>query len=68
MPESAAASFGWYIWPLLLALYGLCLMLVLLTLRPRIMIYNITTERLRPLLEDLATRLIGSSSERETVS
>ena len=62
MPESAAASFGWYIWPLLLALYGLCLMLVLLTLRPRIMIYNITTERLRPLLEDLATRLDGDSA------
>lgn len=56
-PFEAAVQFGPYVWLLLLALYGLCVVLVLLLLRPRLIIYNISLERLRPILADLVDRL-----------
>lgn len=47
-PESAALHFlGSLVWVPLLSLYGLCVVLVLLTLRPRLVIYNIRAEELR---------------------
>jgi hypothetical protein len=49
-PEGAAVRFGALVWPLLLAFYGLCVSLVVLLQRPRIVIYNITAEQLRPIL------------------
>lgn len=56
-PSAAAIHFGAWVWLLLIALYGLCLILVLLTLRPRITVYNIPAEELRAILADLAPRL-----------
>jgi hypothetical protein len=60
-PDAAAAHLGpsgpWYVWAVLLALYGLCLVWVLLTLRPRLVIYNISADQLRPILADLVERL-----------
>jgi hypothetical protein len=38
-------------------LYALCLVLLLLTLRPRLVIYNISTDELRPILADLVPEL-----------
>ena len=50
LPEAAVARFGGFVWLLLLALYGLCLTLLVLLMRPRLVIYNITTEQLRPIM------------------
>jgi hypothetical protein len=57
LPERAAAEFGAGVWLLLLTLYFLGLLLVVLTLRPRLVLYNITIEQLRPALADVVTRL-----------
>ena len=56
-PEAAAMSFGAFVWVLLLAFYALCLVLVLLLLRPRLIIYNISADQLRPILADLVDQL-----------
>ena len=56
-PTTAAVLFGPYTWAFLLALYGLCLVLVLLMARPRLVIYNISVDQLRPVLADLVEGL-----------
>ena len=55
--NAALIRYGPYVWVLLLAFYGLCLVLVLLLLRPRLVIYNISADQLRPILADLVTQL-----------
>lgn len=57
LPESAAVHFDGYIWVLLLGFYMLCLTLLVLLLRPRIIIYNVTADQLRPTLVSAATEL-----------
>ena len=57
LPHSVARHFGPYVWLLLGALYMLCVTLLVLMSRPRLVIYNMTAEQLRPLLADLAARL-----------
>jgi hypothetical protein len=56
-PFEAAVRFGLYVWPLLLGLYALCVVLVLLLLRPRLVIYNISADQLRPILAELVDPL-----------
>ena len=60
-PETAASHFGpnglKYVWAMLVALYGLGLVLVLLIQRPRLVIYNISVDQLRPILAELVDRL-----------
>ncbi len=56
-PDAAAIRFGPYVWLLLSAFYTMCLVLVLLLLRPRLIIYNMPADRLRPILADLAGEL-----------
>ncbi len=56
-PDAAAVYFGPYVWFFLLTLYALCLALVMLLLRPRVIVYNISIDQLRPLLADLVTEL-----------
>jgi hypothetical protein len=56
-PEAATREFGNYIWLFLLSLYWLGLVLVLLLARPRLVIYNTSSEELRPLLAEAAGRL-----------
>jgi len=60
-PDAAADRFGPFIWIILLAFYSLCLLLVLLLLRPRLIVYNISTDRLRPILEETAAELDAQS-------
>ncbi len=60
-PESAAGRFGSYVWLLLIAFYGLCVSLIVLLMRPRIVVYNLSPQRLRPILADIATRLDGKA-------
>ncbi len=61
MPVPAAIAFGSYIWGLLIGLYVLCLVLLLLLQRPRLVIYNIAPDELRPVLADLTHRLDGDA-------
>ena len=49
--------FPWLVWVLLVALYGLCVVLVVLLSRPRLVIYNISRDQLRPILGDLVAEL-----------
>ena len=58
-PENAAASLGVFAWVLLLALYGLLVLLVCLLSRPRLVIYNINTDELRQVLQ----KSLGSLDE-----
>ena len=57
VPDAAEMRFGAFVWVLLLALYALCLMLVLLLLRPRLVIYNISADQLRAVLAGLVDDL-----------
>jgi hypothetical protein len=56
-PHTAAGAFGPFVWALLAALYALCLALALLLLRPRLVIYNLSVDQLRPILADLVDQL-----------
>jgi uncharacterized membrane protein len=56
-PVAAAMLYGPFVWLLLLLLYAMCVVLCLLALRPRLVLYNITTDKLRPLLAEVVERL-----------
>jgi hypothetical protein len=56
-PYQAALHFGPHVWILLLALYAMCVVLVLLMIRPRLIIYNMSLDKLRPILAELVDRL-----------
>jgi hypothetical protein len=57
LPETAAFRFGPWVWLLMLALYLLLVSLASMMMRPRLVIYNITPDELRPVLADVARRL-----------
>lgn len=57
LPDVAADRFGPWVWLMMLALYALSIALLVLMLRPRVVIYNITFEQLRPALADVVSRL-----------
>jgi hypothetical protein len=59
--EEAAALYGGYVWAIMLVAYALIVLLVVLLLRPRIIIYNIALEQLRPVLADVVGRLDAES-------
>ena len=56
-PEGAASRFGPWVWLLLAIFYGLCISLAVLLMRPRLVIYNVSMEELRPILTRTAQRL-----------
>lgn len=60
-PEAAAIRFGAFVWIVLLVFYGLCVSLIVLLMRPRIVVYNVTLEQLRPLITEIANRLDSKS-------
>ena len=53
--------YGGWVWGVMLAAYALTCVLIILFLRPRLVIYNITLEQLRPLLADVVARLDGEA-------
>lgn len=57
LPEGPARQFGGFVWLLLMALYSLGVTLLILLMRPRIVIYNVTAERLRPVLASVVEEL-----------
>jgi hypothetical protein len=56
-PEAATREFGNYIWIVLMLFYGLWVVLIVLLARPRLVVYNVSLEQLRPVLADAASRL-----------
>src|SRR5262245_4230034 len=59
--EEAAALYGIWVWAIMLAAYGLLVVLLVLLLRPRLIIYNITLDQFRPLLASIVGRLDADS-------
>jgi hypothetical protein len=55
--EEAAVSYGGWVWGMMLAAYALLVILIVLLMRPRIVVYNITLDQLRPVLADAVARL-----------
>jgi len=53
-PEAASAEFGSYVWLFLLAFYWLCVWLAVLLAKPRLVVYNISIDQLRPALVETA--------------
>ncbi len=60
-PEGAASQFGVFVWIMLIVFYGLCVSLVVLLMRARIVVYNITMDQLLPVLKIIATKLDRNS-------
>lgn len=56
LPEAAITLYGGWVWGMLVASYLLLLVLVALTVRPRLVIYNATSEQLYPVLEEVLAR------------
>jgi hypothetical protein len=56
-PEGAASQFGGFVWLMLIVFYGLCITLVVLLMRSRIVVYNISVDQLMPVLKSIAHRL-----------
>jgi hypothetical protein len=56
-PENAATTFGTFAWALMLALYGLFVLLTCLLSRPRLVIYNLTADELRGVLDESLPKL-----------
>lgn len=56
-PIVATIRMGGYVWVLLAMLYLLVVVLLLLMQRPRLVVYNIDNNELRPILADLAVEL-----------
>ena len=53
-PEAASAEFGSYVWLFLLVFYWLCVWLAVLLAKPRLVVYNVTIDELRPVLAETA--------------
>jgi len=60
-PESVAAHFGpagtKYLWLMFVGLMVICLIVMLLILRPRLIIYNLSVDQLRPILAEVVGQL-----------
>ncbi len=61
MPDAAAARFGPSVWTLLVTFYVLCVVLYVLTARPRLVIFNLTRKQLWPVLELVVRRMDGDA-------
>lgn len=57
VPEATILRLGVLVWALLLAFYAMCLTLLVLLMRPRLVIYNIRPDQVRPMLADLVNQL-----------
>lgn len=53
-PKAASVEFGSYVWLFLLVFYWLSVMLTVLLAKPRLVIYNISIDELRPILAETA--------------
>lgn len=60
-PHQSAIRLGPLVWLLLISLYVMCVLLWLLLLRPRLVIYNISADKLRPILADAVSQFEGDT-------
>ena len=56
-PTAASVQFGAFVWVLMIGLYVMALVLLVLQMRPRLVIYNISIDELRPVLAELVPQL-----------
>ena len=56
-PEAASTEYGNYVWIFLLVFYWLCVWLIVLLGKPRLVVYNVSLEELRPVLAEAARSL-----------
>ncbi len=61
LPDDAVRRFGPMIWPMLICFYILCLTLVLLISRPYLIIYGMVLSELKPILEQVVTKIDSES-------
>ncbi|MDZ4820163.1 MAG: hypothetical protein SGJ20_14440 [Planctomycetota bacterium] len=57
LPEGAVNVFGAWVWLLMLGFYGLSVTLCILLSRPRLVIFNLSAEQLRPVLAEVVAKL-----------
>lgn len=57
MPQAAVMQFGMYVWVMLVAFYFLLATLWVLTQRPRLVVYNVSLDEIRPILAEAVGRL-----------
>lgn len=62
VPVEAAAYWGLWVWPMMITAYLLGLSLLIVMLRPRLVIYNATSEQLLPVLDAAIKRLDPTAS------
>ncbi len=60
-PEKATTEFGSYVWLILVVIYWAFLWLTALVARPRLVVYNISGDELRPILAETA-RIIDAQA------
>ncbi len=61
-PETTAALIGYRIWFVLAFLYSLIVLLIIISSRPRLIVYGMRADQLLPLLAQAATTLDSSAS------
>src|SRR5262249_27547788 len=57
LPADAVGNFGPFVWVLLISFYILSVALLILVQRPRLVVYNVTADVLRPVLAEVAAML-----------
>ncbi|MGE0760410.1 MAG: hypothetical protein AB7F89_07550 [Pirellulaceae bacterium] len=57
VPAATAFQLGGYVWLLLIAFYGMSLLLVVLVRRPRLVVYNVSEEQMRAVLASIVSEL-----------
>ena len=57
LPQASVMHYGPYAWIMVLTFYGLCVAMGILMLHPRLVIYNISADKLRPILAEVVARL-----------
>ncbi len=57
LPDDAIHVYESYVWLLLVVMYSLCLSLIVLLARPRLTIYNMSADELRPALAEAVSGL-----------
>ena len=57
LPQASVLRYGPYVWVMILTFYGLCVAMGILMLHPRLVIYNISADKLRPILAEVVARL-----------
>ncbi|QDU95737.1 hypothetical protein [Lignipirellula cremea] len=57
LPDATGFAYGWIVWALMLSFYALSLILIVLLLRPKLVIYNVKPDQLRPVLAQIVSEL-----------